>query len=44
MIWIKAYIKIFENREFANDFMKGRLFMNTIGGFKEHRDKAGELR
>jgi len=44
MATIYAYVKIYEKIEHARDFMKGKLFMNTIRAFKEHRDEAGELR
>jgi len=44
MSTIYAYVKIFENPDHAADFMKGKLFMNTIRAFKEHRDAGGELR
>ncbi|MCJ8286380.1 hypothetical protein [Halomonas sp.] len=44
MATIYAYVKIYENIDHAHDFMKGKLFMNTIRAFKEHRDEAGELR
>lgn len=41
---IYAFVKIFENRKYAEDFMDGRLFMNTIRHFKNYNDKNGELR
>ncbi|WP_196140158.1 hypothetical protein [Aliikangiella sp. G2MR2-5] len=44
MATIFAFVKIFENREFAEDFINGKLFMNTIRSFKEYRDESGELR
>lgn len=44
MATIYAYVKIYENIDYAHEFMKGKLFMNTIRAFKEHKDEAGELR
>jgi hypothetical protein len=44
MATIYAYVKIYEKIEHAQDFMKGKLFMNTIRAFKDHWDETGELR
>ena len=44
MATIYAYVKIYEKIEHAYDFVKGKLFMNTIRGYKDHRDETGELR
>ncbi len=44
MATIYAYVKIYEKMENSQDFMKGKLFMNTIRAFKDHRDESGELR
>jgi hypothetical protein len=41
---IFAYVKLFEKMEYAEDFVNGKLFMNTIRSFKEYRDESGELR
>lgn len=41
---IYAFVKIFEQEQYANDFASGKLFMNTLRYFKEYRDTAGELR
>jgi hypothetical protein len=41
---IFAFLKIFEKKEHADDFMNGTLFMNTIRSFKEYKDEKGELR
>jgi hypothetical protein len=41
---IFAFVKLFENREYAEDFVNGKLFMNTIRSFKEYKDESGELR
>lgn len=41
---IFAFVKIFEKIEHAEDFMNGRLCMNTIRSFKEYKDENGELR
>lgn len=41
---IYAFVKIFEKQEYAEDFMDGRLFMNTIRHFQRYKDKSGELR
>lgn len=44
MATIYAYVKIYDDIAHAHDFMRGKLFMNIIRAFKEHRDEAGELR
>ncbi|WP_156879116.1 hypothetical protein [Oceanobacter kriegii] len=44
MSTIFAFVKLFENREYAEDFVDGKLFMNTIRSFKEYKDESGELR
>jgi hypothetical protein len=44
MSTIFAFVKLFEKREYAEDFVSGKLFMNTIGSFKEYKDESGELR
>lgn len=41
---IYAFVKIFEKEQYAEDFISGKLFMNTLRHFKEYRDTAGELR
>ncbi|MBW8190947.1 hypothetical protein K0504_07850 [Neiella marina] len=41
---IFAFVKLFENRDYAEDFVNGKLFMNTIRSFKEYKDESGELR
>ncbi|EPM4162337.1 hypothetical protein ACTJ5I_003359 [Yersinia enterocolitica] len=44
MSTIFAFVKLFENREYAESFVNGTLFMNTIRSFKEYKDESGELR
>lgn len=44
MSTIYAFVKLFENKDFALAFVSGKLFMNTIRSFKEYKDEAGELR
>lgn len=44
MYTIFAFVKLFENKEHARDFMAGKLFMNTIRSFKEYKDETGQLR
>lgn len=44
MATIFAFVKLFEKKEHAEDFVSGKLFMNTIKSFKEYRDESGELR
>ncbi|WP_299001827.1 hypothetical protein [uncultured Shewanella sp.] len=44
MSTIFAFVKLFENKEYAEDFVNGKLFMNTIRSFKEYKDESGELR
>ncbi|MGK3369204.1 hypothetical protein [Citrobacter youngae] len=44
MSTIFALVKLFDRKEYAEDFLKGRLFMNTIQSFKEYKDESGELR
>lgn len=44
MSTIYAFVKLFENREYAENFVNGKLFMNTIRSFKEYNDESGELR
>ncbi|EPO2498911.1 hypothetical protein ACT8NM_003453, partial [Vibrio cholerae] len=41
---IFGFVKLFEKKEYAEDFVNGKLFMNTIRAFKEYRDESGELR
>lgn len=41
---IYAFVKIFEEEQYARDFVAGNLYMNTLRYFKEYRDAAGELR
>ena len=41
---IYAFVKIFEKEQYANEFIFGKLFMNTLRYFKEYRDTTGELR
>jgi len=41
---IFAFVKLFENKEYAEAFVNGKLFMNTIRSFKEYKDQSGELR
>lgn len=44
MSTIFAFVKLFENKKYAEDFVSGKLFMNTIRSFKEYKDESGELR
>lgn len=44
MSTIFAFVKLFENRAYAEAFINGKLFMNTIRYFKEYKDESGELR
>lgn len=44
MSTIFAFVKLFERKDYAEDFLKGKLFMNTIRSFKEYKDDNGELR
>ena len=44
MSTIFAFVKLFENKNHAQDFVSGKLFMNTIRSFKEYKDEAGDLR
>lgn len=44
MSTVFAFVKIYDSIGHAYDFVKGKLFMNTIRAFKEHSDEAGELR
>ncbi len=44
MSTIFAFVKLFENKEYAEAFVNGKLFMNTIRSFKEYKDESGELR
>lgn len=44
MSTIYAFIKIFEQEQYAKDFVSGKLFMHPIRYFKDYRDAAGELR
>jgi len=44
MATIYAFLKIFEKKEYADDFINGKLYMNTIKYFKEYIDISGELR
>lgn len=44
MSTIFAFVKLFENKDYAQAFVSGKLFMNTIRSFKEYKDEAGELR
>lgn len=39
-----AFVKLFEAEDHANDFLSGKLYMNSIQGFKKWTDTAGELR
>jgi hypothetical protein len=41
---IFAFVKLFEKIEYAEDFVSGKLFMNTVRSFKEYKDDYGELR
>jgi hypothetical protein len=41
---IFAFVKLFENNDYAQTFVSGKLFMNTIRSFKEYKDESGELR
>lgn len=41
---IYALVKIFECQKYAEGFMDGRLFMNTIRHFQKYKDQNGELR
>ena len=44
MSTIFAFVKLFERKEYAEDFLNGKLFMNAIRSFKEYKDENGELR
>ncbi|EIO4061340.1 hypothetical protein LQK59_004357 [Vibrio vulnificus] len=44
MATIFAFVKLFEKQQHAEDFVNGKLFMNTIKSFKDYRDENGELR
>ena len=44
MATVYSFVKLFENRQFATEFVSGKLFMNTIKFFNKYSDKAGELR
>lgn len=44
MSTIFAFVKLFENKEHAQAFVNGKLYMNTIRSFKEYIDESGELR
>lgn len=44
MSTIYAFVKLFENKNNAEDFVNGKLCMNTIRSFKEYKDESGELR
>ena len=39
-----AFVKFFEAECYAKDFLSGKLYMNSIQGFKKWTDTAGELR
>ena len=41
---IFSLVKLFDNIDHAQDFVNGKLFMNTIRSFKEYKDESGELR
>lgn len=44
MATIFAFVKLFDKQEYADAFMQGKLFMNTIRSFKEYTDECRELR
>jgi len=44
MSTVFAFVKLFDNKDFAQASVSGKLFMNTIRSFKEYKDEAGELR
>lgn len=44
MVTIFSFVKLFEDKGYAENFVNGKLFMNTIRSFKEYKDKSGELR
>ena len=44
MAIIYAFVKIFEKEKYAEDFVAGKLYMNTIRYFQKYRDEAGEFR
>lgn len=44
MVTIFSFVKLFEDKGYAESFVNGKLFMNTIRSFKEYKDKSGELR
>lgn len=44
MSTIFSFVKLFEKKSYAEDFLNGKLFMNTIRSFKEYNDESGELR
>lgn len=39
-----AFVKLYDNKSHAEEFVKGRLFMNTIQSFREYKDESGKLR
>ena len=44
MSTIFAFVKLFDNDDHVQDFVNGKLFMNTIRFFKEYKDESGEMR
>lgn len=41
---IYALVKLFEKRQYAEEFVRGSLFMHSLAYFREYRDEHGELR
>jgi len=39
-----ALVKMFEKREYADAFVRGELYMNSLAYFREYKDERGELR
>ncbi len=44
MSTIYALVKLLDKEEHVQNFVNGKLFMNTIRSFKKYKDKSGELR
>ncbi|MGL1053714.1 hypothetical protein ACSTD8_21495 [Vibrio vulnificus] len=41
---IYTFLKIFDKKEYAEQFLKGELYMQTLRDFKDWKDENGELR
>jgi hypothetical protein len=42
--WLLGLAKIFEQRDYAEAFARGLLYMNAVDYFREHRDSSNVLR